>query len=312
MERIDLKKITAALAVMLLGIGAWAKPLYDLKPVKVAEGIYCSIGDLNPPTKANKGNVNNTCWIDIGDGLVIVDPGPTYEFAKEFAELAMKRTSKPVKAAVVTNYHDDRLYGASYYAAKHIPVIAHKSIVEDIKKNRSRFRRIPALLSEEEFAGTKLVTPDTLFDKRYTIKGSKRTVEMLKLSPVSEEHSDIVVWVPDVKFLFAGNIIFNDRALNYTKNSNMKGWIEALHKIAAMKPAIVLGGHGGTMGPDAYKTTLEYLQSLHTQVKAAYDNDVDMSELTEHINLNEFKHLRHAEELNRHNAKNYYEQLEWE
>ena len=307
-----MKKIVTLLAVALISIGAWAKPLYDLKPVKVADGITCSIGDLNPPTKANKGNVNNSCWIDLGKSLVIVDPGPTYGFAKEFAELAKKQTGKPVKAVVVTNYHDDRLYGASYYAAKHIPVIAHKNIVEDIKKNPGKFKRMPHLLSKEEFAGTKLVTPDTLFDKKYVIKGSKRSVELLKLSPVSEEHSDIVVWVPDVKFLFAGNIVFNDRALNYTKNSNMKGWIEALHKIAAMKPKIVLGGHGGTMGPDAYKTTLEYLQSLQKQVKAAYDNDVDMSELMKHVDLSKFKHLKHAEQLGRHNANDYYEQLDWE
>ncbi|WP_457603048.1 MBL fold metallo-hydrolase [Nitratifractor sp.] len=307
-----MRKLFIALVSFLAGMILWGKPLYDLKPLKVVEGITCSIGDLNPPTKANKGNVNNSCWIDIGDGLVIVDPGPTYAFAKEFAELATKQTGKPVKAVVVTNYHDDRLYGASYYAAKQIPVIAHKSIVRDIKKNPGKFQRIPHLLSKEEFAGTKLVTPDTLFDKKYVIKGSKRTVELLKLTPVSEERSDIVVWVPDVKFLFAGNIVFNDRALNYTKNSNMKGWIEALHKIVAMKPAIVLGGHGGTMGPDAYKTTLEYLQSLRKQVKAAYDNDVDMSELMKHVDLSKFKDLKHAEQLGRHNANDYYEQLDWE
>ncbi|WP_456457317.1 MBL fold metallo-hydrolase [Nitratifractor sp.] len=130
-----MRKLFIALVSFLAGMILWGKPLYDLKPLKVAEGITCSIGDLNPPTKANKGNVNNSCWIDICDGLVIVDPGPTYAFAKEFAELVTKQTGKPVKAVVVTNYHDDRLYGASYYAAKQIPVIAHKSIVRDINQN---------------------------------------------------------------------------------------------------------------------------------------------------------------------------------
>ncbi len=299
--------------LMLLGVTTLqANPIYNLKPVKVDNGIYCSIGDINPPTKENKGNVNNTCWIDLGDSLVIVDPGPTYKFTKEFADIATKQSGKPIKAAVVTNYHDDRLYGASYYKSKNIPVIAHKSIVNDIKNHPEKFRRIPALLSKDDFAGTKLITPDTLFDKKYTIKGSKRSVELLKLSPVSEEHSDIVVWVPDVKFLFAGNIVFNDRALNYTKSSNMKGWLEALDKIEAMKPDIVLGGHGGTMGADAYKTTKQYLIDLQKQVKKAYDDDVDMSELMKHIDMTKYNHLKHAEKLNYHNANDYFEQLDWE
>lgn len=307
-----MKNILLVCSLLFAALSLQAEPLYPFKAIKVANGIECVIGDFNPPTKTNKGFVNNSCWIDVGDGLVIVDPGPSYRFAQEFAQLAEKSTGKKVKAAVVTNYHDDRLYGASYYARHHIPVIAHRNIVEDIKKNPGKFERLKHILSPEEFKGTKLVAPDTLFDDRYVIKGSKRTVELLKLTPVSEERSDIVAWVPDVKFLFAGNIVFNNRALNYTKNSNMKGWIEALKKIEAMHPKIVLGGHGSLMGPDAYKTTLEYLQSLQKQVKAAYDNDVDLSELMKHVSLSKFKNLKHAEQLNPHNAKNYYEQLEWE
>ncbi|ADV45810.1 MBL fold metallo-hydrolase [Nitratifractor salsuginis] len=307
-----MKKLILLCSILLGALSLHAEPLYPFKPVKVADGIECVIGDFNPPTKANKGFVNNSCWIDIGDGLVIVDPGPSYRFAQEFAKLAQKSTDKKIKAAVVTNYHDDRLYGASYYAQHHIPVIAHRNIVEDIKKNPGKYERLKHILSPEEFKGSKVVTPDTLFDDRYVIQGSKRKVELLKLTPVSEEHSDIVVWVPDVKFLFAGNIVFNNRVLNYTKNSNMKGWIEALKKIEAMHPKIVLGGHGSLMEPDAYKTTLEYLTSLQKQVKAAYANDVDLSELMKHVDLSKFKNLKHAEHLNRHNAKDYYEQLDWE
>ena len=307
-----MKKNIVLIIVFWSMTALWAKPLYHIKLIKAADGIECSIGDLNAPNRKNKGHVSNTCWIDVGDALVIVDPGPTYQFAKAFAELAERRTGKPIKAVVVTNYHDDRLYGASYYAAEHIPIIAHRSIVEDIRNNPETFHRMPAVLSKKVFAKTKLILPDRLFDEKYVIKGKKRIVELLKLSAVSEEHSDIVVWVPDVKFLFAGNIVFNDRALNYTQNSDMGGWIEALKKIAAMKPATVLGGHGATMGPKAYAMTLKYLQTLQKQVKAAFKKDVDLSDLMRHLDLSEFKGLKHADRLNRHNAYNYYNQVEWE
>ena len=305
-----MKKILFALTLFSLGL--FAEPLYHFKPVKVADGIVCVIGDLNPPTKANKGFVSNVCYVDQGDGLVVIEPGPSYRFAQEFADFAQKSTGKKIKAAVVTNYHDDRLYGASWYKEQGIPVYAHRSIKEDIEKNPGKFERMKHILSPEELKGTRIVVPDKLFDKEATIPGKHHTIKLLKLSPVSEEPSDIAVWVPDVKFLFAGNIVFNGRTLNYTKSSNMKGWIEALKKIEALHPQVVLGGHGAEMGPDAYKTSLEYLQSLQQQVKAAYDKDVDMSELMQHVDLSKFKNLGHAAQLNPHNAKNYYEQLEWE
>ena len=286
--------------------------IYNFDFKKVADGVECVIGDFNPPTKKNKGFVNNSCFIDVGDGLVVVDPGPSFNFAKEFATKAEKLSGKKVKAVVVTNYHDDRLFGASYYASKNIPVIAHKNIAEDIKKNPQKFERMKHILTKEEIAGTKVVTPNILFDKEYDINGTKRVVKLLKLSPVSEEKSDIVVWVPDSGFLFAGNIVFNNRALNYTKNSSMKGWLEAIEKIKALKPKIVLGGHGSIMGANAYKTTEEYLKALQSQVKKAYDKDVDLADLPKHLHLEKFKDLKHVKELNRHNATDYYNQLEWE
>ena len=304
-----MKKIILIAAIVFSFLNA---NIYNFDFKKVADGIECVIGDFNPPTKENKGFVNNSCFIDVGDGLVVVDPGPSFNFAKKFAAAAEKLSGKKVKAVVVTNYHDDRLFGASYYASKNIPVIAHKNIIEDIKKNPQKFERMKHILTKEEFKGTKVVTPNTLFEKEYDINGTKRVVKLLKLSDVSEEKSDIVVWVPDNGFLFAGNIVFNNRALNYTKNSNMKGWLEAIEKIKALKPKIVLGGHGSIMGADAYKTTEEYLKALQSQVKKAYDNDVDLIDLPKHLHLEKFKDLKHVKELNHHNATDYYNQLDWQ
>ena len=300
------------LLVFILGVSTgFSADLYTFKALNIAKGIECVIGDLNPPTKANKGFVSNVCYVDLGKGLVILDAGPSYRFAEEFARFATQRTGKKIQAVVITNYHDDRLYGASYYARHHIPVIAHKSIVSDIQKNPDKFRRLPAILSPSEFNRTKLVTPDTLFEKEYTLKGSQREVKLLKLSPVSEEHSDIAVWVPDAGWLFAGNIVFNGRLLNYTPNSDMKGWIQALETISAMHPASVLGGHGAEHDAKAHLSTLSYLRSLQKQVKTAYDHEVDLSELMQHIDTSRFKALQHYEALNRSNASHYYKQLEW-
>lgn len=33
--------------------------------------------------KTNKGFVSNVCYVDIADSVVVIEPGPTYVFAKE-------------------------------------------------------------------------------------------------------------------------------------------------------------------------------------------------------------------------------------
>ncbi len=287
----------------------YAKPLYTLRIEHISKDIGCVIGDFGPPTKRNHGFISNSCYIALKDGVVVIDPGPTYEFAKEFANLIKKQTKKPITAVVVTNYHDDRLYGASYYAAKHIPVIAHKSIVQEIKENPKKFECLPKVLSKKDFEKTKLVIPNVLFDKKYVIDNN---IYLLKLTPASQERSDIVVWYPKEKFLFAGNIVFNERALSYTKNSDINGWIEALKKIGSLHPKIIVGGHGKVKGPNGYQRTLSYLETLKKEVEKVYDAGVDMSELPKHIDLEKFDCLLHSKTLNLHNANTYYMQLEWQ
>ena len=64
--------------------------VYKLKPIKVTKDITCVIGDFNPPTKKNLGLVSNACYVNMGDSLVVLDAGPTYEFGKEFYALMQK------------------------------------------------------------------------------------------------------------------------------------------------------------------------------------------------------------------------------
>lgn len=37
---------------------------HELKPLKVADSLWCVFGDLKPPSKENKGFVSNICWAD--------------------------------------------------------------------------------------------------------------------------------------------------------------------------------------------------------------------------------------------------------
>ena len=155
--------------------------IYDFTMVDITKNISCSIGEFHPPSKQNKANVSNVCYVDIGDTLVVIEPGPTYIFAKEFSEMIEKKTGKKVSAVIGSNYHDDRIYGASYYKTRNIPFIAHISMPSDIKKNAKKFKRLPNVLGKETFKDTTLVYPNILVEDGYTIKGSNLEIKILKL-----------------------------------------------------------------------------------------------------------------------------------
>ena len=284
--------------------------MYNLKPLHITKDITCVIGDFNPPKRSNKGFVSNMCYVNMGDSLVVLDTGPTYKFAQEFYNLMKKEyPTKKVQAVILSNYHDDRVQGASFFKEKGAKIIGYKTINDDMKNNPDKFLRMKMMFSKEILKDTKIINADTLVENRYKIKGSKKTLEILKLSPVSEESSDIVVYSKDDSFLFTGNIIFNGRMLNYTKNSNIDGWIEALEKIENIGAKYILGGHGKEYDKNSYKASLEYLKILRKTVKSSYENDTDIVDIK--IPINSLSDIKYYGQLNNNNINNYYNQLEW-
>ena len=302
-----MKKILA----LCLGTFSLYAQMYDLKPVQISEYIDCFIGDFNPPMKSNKGFVSNVCIVNTGDEIVVIEAGPTYNFAKELNEFIQNKYAKKVSYVIITNFHDDRYTGASYYKEKNIPIVAHKTIVKELEENTSKFNRIPKITTKEEYMNSKVVQADILTKDKYIIKGIKRDIEVLKLSAGSNSVSDIVVFVPSENFIFAGNIVFNGRMVKYAKYSNVDNWIEALEKLNKMNVKYVMGGHGKEFDNKSFQPTLEYLKILKTSVSKAYEEDVDREEIYEYVDDKKFSYLNHFKQIAPGNAKTYYDHLEW-
>ena len=291
-------------------IGLFAQT-YNLKPISITSNIDCFIGDFNPPMKSNKGFVSNVCTVDIGDSIVVIEAGPTYNFAKELNEYIEKKHHKKVSHVIVTNFHDDRFTGASYYKGKNIPIIAHKTIVKELEENQDKFNRIPKITTKEEYLNSKVVQADILTNDSFIIKGESRNIEVLKLSDSSNSVSDIAVFIPSEDFIFTGNIVFNGRMIKVAKYSNVDNWIKALEKLEDMNVKYVMGGHGKEFDKNSYKATLEYLRTLKKDVSKAYDEDIEREDIYKHVDDKKFSYYEHYKQIAPGNAKQYYDFLEW-
>lgn len=298
------------LFVLLIGINLYAQ-MYDLKAVKITNNIDCFIGDFNPPMKSNKGFVSNVCTVDMGDSIVVIEPGPTYNFAKELNRFIKNKHGKKVSYVIATNFHDDRYTGASYYKEQKIPIIAHSTIIKELEENSEKFIRIPRITTKEEYFQSEVVQPDILTEDTYIIKGENLNIEVLKLSKGSNSVSDVVVFVPSENFIFAGNIVFNGRMIKYAKYSNIDNWIEALEKLKNLNVKYIMGGHGREFDENSYKPTLEYLKVLKSSVGKAYENEVDREDVYNFVEDKKFSYLKHFKTIAPGNAKTYYDHLEW-
>ncbi len=285
---------------------------FTFKPIAITEDISCFIGDYNPVQKSNQGFVSNVCYIDIGESLVLLDSGATYNFAKDLNTVIEKRTGKKITHLVVTNYHDDRLLGASFFKERGVQIIGGKNMPEMIEEHADKYVRVLKKLPNDLIKGTKVVQPDVVVADEYVIKGSKKSIKVIKPSEATQSSTDLIVYSKSDSFIFTGNTIFNGRFVNYAEDSNIDEWIKALQKIEKLNTKYVMGGHGDDFSKTSYKSTLEYLVMLREQVKVAYEKDIDPADLSKNIHTDKFKSIPHYDELYMRNARNYYNQLEWQ
>ncbi len=285
---------------------------FDFKPLKINKDISCFIGAYDPVLKSNKGFVSNVCYIDMGNYLILLDASATYNFAKELNDYIEKSTNKKIKFVVITNYHDDRLLGASYFKEKGVKIVGASNLPKLIKSHPDTYKRTMTTLPKDLTKNTKAVLPDILVDKKLEIKGKDKSIFVLKPSKATQSPADLIIYSPKDSFIFTGNTIFNGRFVNYAKDSNIDEWIKALKFIENKHAKYVMGGHGKRFDKNSYKPTLEYLEMLRKQVKKANEDDIDPADLEKYIHTDKFKNIPHYDELYLRNARHYFDQLEWQ
>jgi glyoxylase-like metal-dependent hydrolase (beta-lactamase superfamily II) len=96
--------------------------------------------------------------------------------------------------------------------------------------------------------------------------------------------SDLVVYVPDEGVLFGGDLI--EEGFHPTfPNGDSKGrqWIEALQSIEAMRPQIVVPGHGFVGSLTRVTTMRVYLETLEQRVGALAKQDLSQADVVKQL-----------------------------
>ncbi len=261
---------------------------YGLKPVKVESDVYCIFGNPGAPSVKNGGNIVNSCYIELEDGILAVDTGPTYKYAKEAAEKIEKTMGKKITLVLNTHYHNDHLGGNAYYREHKIKIIGDSKIKEAYEKIPERFSSYQKVVSPETWDKSAVTLPDEYLDANLTLKAKRGNLTIFK--PVKKAHTnaDLVVYYPAAKTVVAADIAYSQMIVPI-RDGSVKGSLEALKEINKLSFTHIIGGHGKTMGRESYEFALAYMTALRTKVKAAMDKGVELDGITKVVDMSEFK-----------------------
>ncbi|MGE4257510.1 MAG: MBL fold metallo-hydrolase [Xanthobacteraceae bacterium] len=293
---------------------ALALPARALEAVKVSDRGWALVGELGQRSPTNFGN-NATFGVVVTDaGTVLMDSGGSANGAAAIDAVVARITDKPVVLVINTGGQDHRWLGNSYWKAKGARLISSKAAVADQSARFDmQWEMLRQLIGADALNGTRPVYADETFASGLDIViGGVR----FQLRHPGRAHTpgDLVVWLPDSRIAFAGDIVFAERMLGLLPLpiSSSRDWIEAFDALAALDPAMVVPGHGRPVTlAQARADTRDYLLQLRTAIKSVLDRNVDMLSASK-VDQSAFTHLIGADQLAGRNAQAVFAEMEFE
>ncbi len=132
-----------------------------------------------------------------------------------------------------------------------------------------------------DFAGSELVLPTRLFEGRLTLRVGDRPVELIEVGP-AHTRGDTVVYLPDDRVLFAGDILFKD-AHPVIWQGPVANWLKACDLVLGLDVEIVVPGHGPVTDLSGIREMQAYLQWLTTAGTARYHAGYTVEQATREL-----------------------------
>ncbi len=94
----------------------------------------------------------------------------------------------------------------------------------------------------------------------------------------------VIVRVPNDQLLFTGDLVVEGRHPNLG-DANSQQWLAALGKIGALKPAIIVPGHGQLATPETLNRITNYVQMLRQTVESYYTAGLSRKDVVAKIKM---------------------------
>jgi alkyl sulfatase BDS1-like metallo-beta-lactamase superfamily hydrolase len=265
--------------------------------VKINDAIYMA------PTSGNVYLVNTPA------GSVVIDTAMADQ-APEAKKLLLPENHGPLKYIILTHGHADHIGGISLWKEPGTQIIAQRDHVEFVNyvvrlegffapRNAAAFNRPPK--EAGPWAGNygAKIEPTILFDEKYDFSLGGVKFELFSTPGETPDH--LTVWIPAYKAAFIGdnysgvgipepNSFPNLYAIRGTKPRWALDWIKSIDTVLALKPEIVLNGHGDPIVGNAeitrrLKRYRDAIQYVHDETVKGMNAGKDVYTLMQEIKL---------------------------
>ncbi len=215
------------------------------------------------------GSGANTGFIIGKKEVIVIDAKMTEESAKAMLAEIKKLTPNPVKYIVLTHSDGDHVNGLSGFP-QGLTIVAHENTKKDMEEafKDPKLSALLPYLPTETLAG----------DRSLNIDGVR--VNLLYFGP-AHTSGDLVVYLPDQKIAFIGDLAFigRDPLIHRQKGGTSFGLIQTLKKILALDAETFISGHNDPLTKADIQGLLASIEEKQAKVKALIQQGKSLDEI---------------------------------
>jgi cyclase len=206
-----------------------------------------------------KGGSGANAGVVVGEKeVIVIDAKMTEESSKAMLAEIKKLTPNPVKYVVLTHSDGDHVNGLSGFP-KGLTIIAHENTRKDMEEafKDPKMSALLPYLPNEVVAG----------DRPLNIDGVRAS--LLYFGP-AHTSGDLVVYIPDQKIAFIGDLAFigRDPLIHRQKGGTSFGLVQALKKILALDADTYISGHNDPLTKADIQGLVTSIEEKQAKVKA--------------------------------------------
>jgi cyclase len=258
----------------------------DTKTVEVGERIFAYL------QRDGSWYLNNAGIIPDRKLSYLIDSAATITRTKALVAEAHRLGVGERVGMVATHHHGDHTNGNAFIDPSFL--VSHAAVPDEMKQG---FAVPPAgLFTAVDWGEIELRPPDITFTRELTLEVGGRRVELRHLGYPAHTLGDCVVYFPDDRLLFAGDLAF-EGGTPFALMGSVQGWLACLGELRLLGVETVVPGHGEICGMEVFDDVERYLRFVLDLAERAIDAAVTPLEAAYDADLGEFAEWHNRERI---------------
>ncbi len=252
---------------------------------EVSENVYAYI------QPDGSWGLNNTGFIVGTEAVTAVDSCFTERRSRAFRDSIRSVSGLPVQTLVNTHHHGDHTHGNFVFRGEAL-IIGHELCRKEVIETGLGTK---ALFPGVDWGEIEVAPPFVTFENWMALYSDDLRVELVYVGP-AHTTNDILVWLPERRVVFTGDIIFN-RGTPFALMGSVDGWLEALERLRSLGAERIVPGRGPVCDPAVIDDVAAYLRFVRDVASKGYLAGVSPLEAAQETDLGPFAELLDRERL---------------